>query len=167
MVAPSVICILRFHVAGAVQQRNHIALQIGNIIVDPAIGSTSVSSVLNRMIFHGQRPSRCIIGKPQMIQGRCHFGQQCAAIHISEGLAANGTTGAQAVGIVLKQAFYCPIGHRGQLPALFPCISPTVIICEIAAATVRERVSIRDKETTEPSPCPPPRKPSPCPFLFL
>jgi hypothetical protein len=47
-----------------------------------------------------------------------------------------------------------PICHGCQLPALSPGVGPRTIVGKIAATVVRERISIRNKETTESSPCP-------------
>ena len=89
-VAPGVVGILNNYSATTVQNRHHITLEVGDIVVSCAV------------VGHRQRRTGGIVSQQQTVIAYGHFGQLAANIGIGVGGAAVGPLGPHAVGIVSK-----------------------------------------------------------------
>ena len=113
--SPCVVGVAYHLLAAGVDNGNHIALQIGGVVIGGVI------------VNDRQRISVGIIVEVQDFIANGHMGQLGTVIKIRVGGCAVGTLGAHAVGVVSEVPGGAAFGHAGKLPAVDPCIVPCAV----------------------------------------
>ena len=118
-IAPGIVAVLHYRIAAAIENPNHIALQIGDIVVNRSV------------VLHRQGCSSGIVGEVQHRVVEGHPAELAAVIHIGVGVITFGSAGAHTVCIVgvgpSRKGFHLP----PMLPGVF-----TGAYCEDIARTV-------------------------------
>jgi len=115
---PGVVGITGIHIAVVVLNPDHIALLIGDILVDRSI-LVECSVVGNRL---GNTIG--IVGEVQDIISVPHFLQLVAVVDVGVATVAVGAGCTHTVGVIGKCPNLIGVGHGRQLSAMLPSISP-------------------------------------------
>ena len=120
-IAPGVVGIPDYHCAGGVHDGNHVALQIGDVVVQSAVQAD------------GNGSTGGIVGEVHGVGGAAlHLHQQTAAVDILVGSAGTGTLGTHTAGIIGKGPGLAVDLQGRQLSAVLP---------GVGAGAVRQRVT--------------------------
>jgi len=123
-VAPGVIAVVNDRRSAAVQNGNHITLQVGDIVVGSAV------------IGNGHRHTYGIIGKVQRVITHGHLTQATAVVDVAIGRASVCPLGAHTVGIIGIIPSGRATGHTCQLSAVFPSVGPSAVGKGVADSVV-------------------------------
>ena len=107
-IAPCIVSVGNNRRAGAVQDRNHVTLEVGYIIVSCAV------------VGDGHGDAVGFVGEVQRICTYSHLRQAAAVVDIVICGAAVGTRCSQAVGIVSVIPGSCAVRQGSKLPAMLP-----------------------------------------------
>lgn len=113
-VTPCIVLVTGYDSAAFVCNRNHIALQVCQIVIDRVAD------------FHGNRPVT-VIYEIADDDASCHLNQLAAIIHICVSGTAVGLACPHPVGIVGVAPCGGTVGHGSQLSAVLPCVGPCAI----------------------------------------
>lgn len=139
LVAPGVVGVADYQGSAAVQNTGHIALYIGNIVV----GRIAVS--------HRHGHAAGIIGKIQGAAANLHLAELRTVIHIVAGGSAVCFLGSQAVGIVGIAPSGGAVGHRCQLAAMLPGVSPSAVGQGIAYGVIGNGMTVVGSQQIAPT----------------
>ena len=137
-VAPSIVAIVTDHGTGRVPDLNHIALQIGDVIVGRAVQR------------HRGGIATAIIGKGQHIAPHRHLHQLGAVVQIRIGGSAVTPAGAHPVGIVGIGPGVGAIIHGRKLTAMFPGVGPCAVAERVAHLVVGNGHTIISRQQVAP-----------------
>ena len=128
--SPCVVGVANHLLAAGVDNGNHIALQIGGVVIGGVI------------VNHRQRISVGIIVEMQDFVANGHMRQLAAVVEVVIGGCAVGTLGAHAVGVIGKVPGGAAFGHAGKLPAVDPCIVPCAVRQRITDGIIGDAFAI-------------------------
>ena len=121
MITPGIIAVGDNSTAHAIQDRDHIALDVGDIIVGSAV------------VGHRHRHTVGTVGKVQSIIANSHLAQGAAVVDILVGnVLVVAPLSAHTVDIVLEEPFLFIVGHKEQFSAVSPQVVPSAVAAEIA-----------------------------------
>ena len=110
--APGIVGVGNDRRTGGVQDRDHITLKVGDIVV--------IRAVVN----HGQRRAGGVVGKVQGIAAHGHLAELTTVVDVVVGCRAVGSGGAHTIGIVGKRPGGAAGRHTRQFTAMLPGIRP-------------------------------------------
>ena len=120
--APGIVGVPDNHSTGGIEERNHIALCVGHIVVGRAV------------VDHRHRCALGTVGKVQNIGANRHAAQTTSVVNILIGLGgcsgADFPLGTHAVGIVFHVPGQTVSGHGRQFPAMLPGKGPSGAVVE-------------------------------------
>ena len=123
-IAPGVVGVTDYGVAGAIQNGYHITLQVGGVEVGYAV------------MGQGQGGAFRSVGEVEGVIPHRQLAQAAAVVDVIVSGSSVGATGAQAVYIVGVIPGGASVGHGGKLPAMLPGVAPCAVAEGIANAVV-------------------------------